>query len=113
MFDSLLIAGEKLTKLVSLTVPRVHTEKYDARNRPWDDQVAEAVRLACSAPVIQEAGRYRWFALHARWFVHGIYPGPGIVPDPQVLQRQGHQVNLVVGRGAVTAALGHRSWGRP
>ena len=36
--------------------------------------------------------------------MHGIYPGPGIVPDPQVLQRHGHPGDLVVGRGAATAA---------
>jgi hypothetical protein len=39
--------------------------------------------------------------------VHGIHPGLGIVPDPQVLQRHGHPGNLVVGRGAVTAAVCH------
>jgi Holliday junction resolvase RusA-like endonuclease len=70
MLDSLLIAGERLTKLVSLTVPGVHTEQANSRNRPWDDLVAEVVRRECSAPVIQEARRYRWFVLHARWFVH-------------------------------------------
>ena len=31
----------------------------------------------------------------------------GVVPGPQVLQRHGHPGNLVVGRGAVTAAIGH------
>jgi hypothetical protein len=30
-----------------------------------------------------------------------------MVPGPQVLQRHGHPGNLVVGRGAVTAAIGH------
>lgn len=70
MLDALLIAGERLTKVVSLTVVGVHTERLGSGNRPWDDRVAEAVRRACSPPVIQEAGRYRWFALHARWFVH-------------------------------------------
>jgi hypothetical protein len=39
--------------------------------------------------------------------VHGIYPVPGIVAGPQVLKRHGHPGNLVVGRGAVTAAGGH------
>jgi hypothetical protein len=39
--------------------------------------------------------------------VHGIYPGLGIVRGPQVLQRHGYPGNLVVGRGAVTAAIGH------
>jgi len=39
--------------------------------------------------------------------VHGTYPGLGIVPDPRVLQRHGHAGNFVVGRGAVTAAIGH------
>ena len=37
--------------------------------------------------------------------VHGIYPGPGIVPGPQVLRRHGDSGNLVVGRRAVTAAV--------
>ena len=73
MLDSLLIADERLTKLVSLIVAGVHTEQAGSRNRPWDDLVSEAVRRECSAPVIQEAGRYRWFALHARWFVHETY----------------------------------------
>jgi hypothetical protein len=73
MLDSLLIAGERLTKLVSLTVAGVHTEKLGSGNRPWDDRVAESVRRACSAPVIAEAGRCRWFALNARWFVHETY----------------------------------------
>ncbi len=39
--------------------------------------------------------------------MHGIYPGPGTVPDFQVLQRHGHPGNLVAGRGVVTAAIGH------
>jgi hypothetical protein len=73
MLDSLLIAGERMAKLVSLTVAGVHTERLGSGNRSWDDRVAEAVRRECSAPVIQEAGRYRWFALHARWFVHETY----------------------------------------
>jgi Holliday junction resolvase RusA-like endonuclease len=73
MLDSLLIADKRLTKLVSLTVAGVHTEQAGSRNRAWDDRVAEAVRRTCSAPVIQEAGRYRWFALHARWFVQETY----------------------------------------
>jgi hypothetical protein len=30
-----------------------------------------------------------------------------MVPDAQVLQRHGHPGNLVIGRGAVTAAIGH------
>ena len=34
-------------------------------------------------------------------------------PGPQVLQRHGHPGNLVVGRGADTAATGPRSCGRP
>jgi hypothetical protein len=38
--------------------------------------------------------------------VHGIYPGPGIVPGPQVLKRHGHPGDLVLGRAA-TAAVGH------
>jgi hypothetical protein len=42
--------------------------------------------------------------------VNGIYPGAGIVRGPQVLQRHGHPGNLVVGRGAVTAAVGHDQW---
>jgi len=33
--------------------------------------------------------------------------GPLDRPDPQVLQRHGHLGNLVVGRGGVTAAIGH------
>jgi hypothetical protein len=73
VLDALLIAGERLTKLVSFTVAGVHTEQLGSRNRPWDDRVAEAVRRACSAPVVEEAGRYQWFALHARWFVHKTY----------------------------------------
>ena len=36
-----------------------------------------------------------------------ICPGPGIVFGFQVLQRHGHPGNLVVGRGAGTAAIGH------
>jgi hypothetical protein len=39
--------------------------------------------------------------------VRQVHPGPGIVPDSQVLQRHGRPGNLAVGRGAVTAATGH------
>jgi len=37
--------------------------------------------------------------------VRGIHPGPGIVPDPQIPWRHGHPGDLVVGRGAVAAAV--------
>jgi len=37
--------------------------------------------------------------------MRGIHPGPGIVPDPQIPQRHGHPGDLVVGRGAVAAAV--------
>jgi len=33
--------------------------------------------------------------------------GQVIVPDRQVLQRRSHPGNFVVGRGAVTAVMGH------
>ena len=39
--------------------------------------------------------------------MHGIYPDPGTVPGPQVLQRHGDPGNLVVGHGAITAATDH------
>ena len=72
------------------------------RARP-DCQAAKASRDAGAATCPSCARR----TIGVQPSLHGIYPGPGIVPDPQVLQRHGHPGNLVVGRGAVTTAIGH------
>ena len=80
-----------------------------SRTRRWpahrsrNCQVAKASRDAGAATCPSCARR----TIGVLASLHGICPGSGVVLGPQVLQRHGHPGNLVVGRGAVTAAIGH------
>ena len=56
---------------------------------------------------IPPGATYDQSAAHRPIRVHHPIGFHGIVPDPLVPQRHGHPGNLVVGRGAVTAAKGH------
>src|SRR5262245_31708827 len=69
MLSLRLASTTDLERLLSFTVPGIHTEKLGAANQPWDARVASVVTEACRGLTMPAPGAYRWYVVHLRWFV--------------------------------------------